>query len=257
MGQVDFGRHSDDYAAYRPGPPDSFYERLDAVITIRGSRSVDLGTGPGLIALALAARGSSVVGLDLSPRQIATAQRVAMERGLAHAVHFAVARAESTGLPAAAFDLITAAQCWHWFDRERALLEVRRILRPGGILSIIHYSYLARRAPVVRETEELILEFNPSWDMAGSTGMYPGYVDEVIDGGLALVEQFCYDHDEEFSHERWRGRMRTCHGVGSGGLSPDQVGRFDQALDELLRTRYPEPLVIPHRVWCTVARSNG
>jgi SAM-dependent methyltransferase len=251
---VDFGRHSEDYAAYRPGPPASFYQRLDAIAPIRGSRSLDLATGPGTIALELAARGSAVVGIDIAAPQVAAARRLSHERHLQDTARFSVASAEHTGLDASAFDLATAGQCWHWFDRDAAMVELHRVLRPGGLLAIAHYSYLAEHSSVARDTEELILEFNPSWTMAGSTGVFPEEVDEVIRAGFELVEAFCYHHDEQFSHDRWRGRMRTCNGVGSGGLAPAEVRRFDAALSRLLRTRYPDPMTVAHRVWCVVAR---
>jgi SAM-dependent methyltransferase len=253
MGNIDFGRHSEDYAAYRPGFPASFYQRIDAITRIRKSRSLDLATGPGTIALELAARGSSVVGIDISAELIATAKRVSKERHLEDKVHFRVASAENTGLDGSSFDLVIAGQCRHWFDSGAAMVEIQRVLRPGGVLAIVNYSYLAEHTPVARETEDLILEFNPSWTMAGSTGMFPERIDEVIHGGFRLVEEFCYDHDEEFSHARWRGRMRTCNGVGSGGLSPSEVLRFDDALSRLLSSKYPDPMVVEHRVWCVVA----
>jgi len=254
MSNVDFGRHSEDYAACRPGLPASFYRRIDAITRIRESRSLDLATGPGTIALELGARGSSVVGIDTSAEQIATAKRLAKERNLEGKVHFRVARAENTGLDAGSFDLATAGQCWHWFDSGAPMVEIQRVLRPGGVLAIVYYSYLAEHSPVARDTEDLILEFNPSWTMAGWTGIFPEQIDEVIYGGFELIEAFCYQHDEEFSHARWRGRMRTCNGVGSGGLSPSEVLRFDAALSRLLTRRYPDPVVVEHRVWCVVAR---
>lgn len=254
MGTIDFGRHSDDYAAYRPGFPASFYHRLDGIIHLNGLRALDLATGPGTVALELAARGCTVTGIDISAGQIATARRVARERKLEARAHFVVAGAEQTGLAANAFDLVTAGQCWHWFDGVAALAEAQRILRPGGVLAIVNYSYLAARSPVARETEELILRFNPTWSMAGSAGMFPELIDEVIHGGFGLIEQFCYDQDETFSHARWRGRIRTCNGVGSGGLAPAEVARFDEALQQLLSVSHPEPMAVPHRVWCIVAR---
>jgi SAM-dependent methyltransferase len=254
MSSIDFGRHSEDYAAYRPGFPASFYKRIGAIVGIRDSRSLDLATGPGTIALELGALGSSVVGIDTSPEQIATAKSVSKERNLEDKVHFRIASAENTGLEASSFDLATAGQCWHWFDSGAAMAEIQRVLRPGGVLAIAHYSYLAEHSPVARDTEDLVLEFNPSWTMAGSTGTFPGRIDELIHGGFRLVEEFCYDHDEEFSHARWLGRMRTCNGVGSGGLSPSEVPRFDDALGRLLRGKYPDPMVVEHRVWCVVVR---
>ncbi|MCH8123705.1 MAG: class I SAM-dependent methyltransferase [Bacteroidetes bacterium] len=254
MSKIDFGRHSEDYAAYRPGFPASFYQRIDAIIRIGESRSLDLATGPGTMALELGARGSSVVGIDISAELIATEKRVSKQRNLEDKVHFRIANAENTGLDASSFDLVTAGQCWHWFDNGAAMAEVQRVLRPRGVLAIAYYSYLAGHSPVARETEELILEFNPSWTMAGSTGIFPKLIEDVIHGGFRLVEAFCYDHDEEFSHARWRGRMRTCNGVGSGDLSPSEVLRFDEALSRLLSRKYPDPVVVEHRVWCVVAR---
>lgn len=254
MSPIDFGRHSEDYAEYRPGFPASFYRRIDALVPISESRSLDLATGPGTLALELATRGSLVVGIDISAEQIATAKRVAQEVDLEDQIHFQVANAEKTGLDASSFDLVTAGQCWHWFDSAAAMAEARRVLRPGGVLVIAHYSYLAEHSPVARDTEELVLELNPAWSKAQESGIYPELIDEVIRGGFRLVEQFCYQQDEEFSHARWRGRIRTCNGVGSGGLSPSEVVRFDEALSRLLKNRYPEPLVVEHRVWCVVAR---
>lgn len=255
MNNIDFGRHSEDYAAYRPGFPASFYRRIDAIAPIGGSRSLDLATGPGTIALELAALGSTVIGIDISADLIAAATRVLKERNLEGRVQFAVASAEKTGLKTSSFDLAAAGQCWHWFDSHAVIVEMQRVLRPNGILVIAYYSYLAEHSPIARDTEDLILEFNPSWTMAGSNGMYPELIDELIHAGFRLVEQFCYHHDEEFTHTRWLGRMRTCNGVGSGGLPPSEVQRFDSELGQLLRKKYPGPMIVEHRVWCVVARN--
>jgi hypothetical protein len=51
--------------------------------------------------------------------------------------------------------------------------------------------------------------------------------------------------------------MRTCNGVGSGGLSPAQVLHFDEALGRLLSDKYPDPMLVEHRVWCVVARKRS
>ncbi len=257
MTPVDFGRRSGDYARHRPGPPPALYDRIDAIMPLAGTRALDLATGPGTLALELAARGAHVVGIDRAPPQIEAAGQAAEERGLNDATEFRVARAEDTGLDTDAFDLVTAGQCWHWFDPEATLGEVRRVLRPGGVLAIVAYSYLAPHSPVAAATEELVLELNPSWTMAGWTGLFPHQIDQIIRGGMAFVESFCFDFVEPFSHERWRGRMRTCNGVGSGGMPTEQVGRFDERLQEMLAERFPEPLEIPHRVWCVVGREPG
>ncbi len=158
MSDIDFGRHSEDYAAWRPGFPASFYQRIDAITRIRESRSLDLATGPGTIALELGALGSSVVGIDTSGEQIATAKRVAKERKLEDKVHFRIASAENTGLDASSFDLVTAGQCWHWFDSDAAMVEMQRVLRPGGVVAIAHYSYLTELASYARSFPSTLWE---------------------------------------------------------------------------------------------------
>ena len=183
MTDVDFGRRSDDYAKYRPGFPSSFYDRLERIIHLTGVGALDLGTGSGVVALELAQRGAAVTGIDLSPNQIDTARRVASERGLEDRARFLFSSAEKIDLPDDSFDLVTAGQCWVWFDRRAVLREVMRLLRPGGLLVVAHYCYLSGRSRIAHMTEQLILKHNPAWTMAGSDGLYPKQIDELQHGG--------------------------------------------------------------------------
>ncbi len=253
---IDFGLRSRDYALHRHGPPARWYERLASFAPIEGSRVLDLATGPGTVALELARRGATVTGIDIAAPQIEAAIHRAEELSLSDRASFRVGRAEDTGADAEAFDLVTSGQSWHWFDAPAAVAEVRRVLRPGGVLAAVAYSYLSEFSAVAADTEALILEYNPGWPMAGWSGLFPGWVHDVVRGGLPLVEQFCWDYDEAYSHEDWRGRIRTCNGVGSGGLPPEEVARFDTALAGLLREKYPDPMPVRHRVWCVVAQKE-
>jgi len=257
-GTYDFGRRAADYARFRPGPPESFFDRLETFIPLAGVDAVDLGTGPGKLALVLAERGANVVGVDCSERQIEAAARAAQERGLADRCVFRTAPAEATGLPDGCADLVVAGQCWGWFDQDRARAEVRRLLRPRGLLAVMHYCYLPRLDDVARRTEALILSHNPAWKHADFDGLYPQRVDALAVGGLEFVEQFCYDYWQPMTHEEWRGRIRTCSGVGSGQMSEEEVARYDGDLAEMLRREHPdEPLSIRHRVWAVIARHDG
>ncbi len=252
---IDFGRRSDDYATFRPGFPDSFYDRLGTHVTFSDTTAVDLGTGPGVVALALAKRGATVTGIDIADNQIAAARRRATELGLDHRAQFRVGRAEDTQLPDESADLVIAGQCWDWFDHDRAMAEVVRLLRPGGTHVIAHFCYLPGRSAVAGRTEQLIIEHNPAWTMGGRDGIYEHHIEAMQVLGMQLVEQFCYDHLQPFTHEQWRGRIRTSNGVGSGVMSDRQVGDFDRALAALLEAEFPaEPLLIEHRVWAVITR---
>lgn len=248
---VDFGRTARDYAAYRPGFPGVFFERLDALGLGRaGQRALDLGTGTGTVARGLSARGCDVVGLDPSEAMLEQAARLAREEGLA--VAWVRGRAEATGQPGAHFDLVCAGQCWHWFDRAQAAREVARVLRPGGHAVIAYFSYLPEAGSIGEATEALVLRHNPAWPMAGHDGRYPPFGDDLASAGLELGPSFDLVLPIGFTHEAWRGRFRACFGVLM--MPPEGMAAFDADLAQLLAERWPEPVVSRHRVWALVAR---
>ncbi len=89
--------------------------------------------------------------------------------------------------------------------------------------------------------------------MAGGTGIHADWTLDAAAGGFTSIETFSFDLDVPYSHEAWRGRMRSCNGVGAT-LSAPAVADFDAALAALLATSFPdEPLAVPHRVWALVA----
>ena len=113
---------------------------------------------------------------------------------------------------------------------------------------ICTFSYLPTPGGVAGRTEDLILAHNPVWTKAGWEGIHPEQVQDLEDGRFNEVESFHYDVDVPFNHARWRGRIRTCNGVGSS-MDSKQVERFDADLAELLATEFQGELVIPHRVF--------
>lgn len=250
----DFGCTSEDYARHRAGFPDSLFERLAAHgIGRPGQAVVDLGTGTGSLARGFARRGCRLVGIDPAEAMLAAARRLDAEAGVQ--VDYRVARAEDTGLPAKAFDVVTAGQCWHWFDRPRAAAEAARILRPDGRLVIAHFDWLPLADNLVQATEELIERHNPAWKMGGGLGVHPLWLRDLGEAGYRELETFSYDLDVPYTPEAWRGRIRASAGVG-GSLPPAQVEAFDAALAALLAARFPDSrLRVPHRVFAVLARA--
>jgi SAM-dependent methyltransferase len=121
-----FGRAAAAYERGRPGYPDDAVDRL--VAALPGRRVVDLAAGTGKLTRALAARGCDVVAVE------PVAEMRALIESPAHAIDGV---AEATGLPAASADAVTVAQAFHWFDAPRALAEIHRVLRAGGVLALI------------------------------------------------------------------------------------------------------------------------
>ena len=98
---------------------------------------LDVGTGAGHLSFALAPLARRVVALDPSAGMLATVRRAAAERGL---LQIETCEAAAAALPfaAASFDLVcTRYSAHHWFDIPRALAEMRRVVKPAGLLLLI------------------------------------------------------------------------------------------------------------------------
>ena len=250
----DFGLAAADYATHRAGFPDSFFERLRAAgIGVAGQRIADVGTGTGTLARGFAAAGCEVVGIDPAEPMIVEARRSAAAAGLD--VAFRVGRAEATGLEDSCRDVVTAGQCWHWFDRRAAADEAARVLAPSGRLVIAHFDWIPLAGNVVEATERLIESHNPGWRLGGGVGMYPQWLPDLGAAGYHAIETWSYDLAVRYTPEGWRGRIRASAGVGAS-LSPEQVANFDRDLAALLMDRFPGPEVSAHhRVFTLVANA--
>jgi len=128
-----FSRHAALYRRYRPALPGEVFAWLAALAPGR-ARAWDAGTGNGQAALLLAEHFDEVVAHDASAAQVA--QATPHPR-----VRYAVATAEGSGLPEASVDCAVSTQALHWFDHDAYYAEVRRVVRPGGIVAGLTYTH--------------------------------------------------------------------------------------------------------------------
>jgi SAM-dependent methyltransferase len=247
-GSVDFGRTADEYRTHRAGFPDRFFDVLShRKWASAGMRALDLGTGTGTVARGLSSLGLTVEALDPSEALMEEARALDAEAGVR--VTYRTGQAEAPGGADRSLDLVTAGQCWHWFDRPRAAAEAFRLLKPGGRIVVAHFDWLPLPGNVVAATEALILRYNPAWTMGGGTGLYPDWFADLAGAGFAGLESFSFDHVQPYTHDAWRGRFRASAGV-KASLSAGAVARFDTELAGMLASRFPgEPMAVPHRVW--------
>src|SRR5882724_13222223 len=199
---VDFGRTASDYARYRAGFPDRFFDRLfhDRVVA-KGDRVLDVGTGTGTVARGLALRGCAVTGLDPSRALLEQAKNLDREAGVE--ILYVESTAEQTGLPSGSLDVVTAGQCWHWFEPDKAAAEAHRLLAPRGRLVIAHFDWLPLPGNVVEATEKLIKQHNPEWKLSGGRGVYSRWLGDVAIAGFENIETFSFDVFTPYSHEAW------------------------------------------------------
>ncbi len=251
--RVDFAATASDYAQHRAGFPDSFFTRLAAMgIGRDGQTVVDLGTGTGDVARGFAARGGRVIGIDRARELLEQARLLDEAAGVR--VDYRVALAEATGLPSGCADVVSAGQCWQWFDRSAAMREASRLLRRDGRLVLAHFDWIPLAGNVVEATERIIKSYNWLWRLDGGNGMHPRWLRELAEAGYRDLESFSYDVDVPYTPEAWRGRVRASSGVAAS-VSPRRVQVIDRALARLLAEEFPaSTLVVPHRVFAVVAR---
>jgi len=109
----------------------------------RGQRLLDVGCGPGTISVDLARRiaPGDVVGIDLAAEVVAQAEEHRREQGIEN-IRFATGDVYSLDHPDATFDVVHAHQVLqHLTDPVRALEELRRVLKPGGLLAVRDSDY--------------------------------------------------------------------------------------------------------------------
>lgn len=120
------------YERGRPGYPDDAVSYLVERLGItEGSDVVELGAGTGKFTELLVHTGARIVAIEP-----VDGMRQALQRNVPTA-RVLDGTAEEIPLPDASADAAIAAQSFHWFDGERALAEVSRVLRPEGRLGLI------------------------------------------------------------------------------------------------------------------------
>ncbi len=120
-----FGNVAELYDRARPSYPDTV---VDALLADGARTVVDVGCGTGIAAGMLAARGCTVLGVEVDGRMAALARARGLEVELA--------AFEDWDPRGRRFDLLTAAQAWHWIDPDIGIRGAAAALQPGGRIGV-------------------------------------------------------------------------------------------------------------------------
>ena len=164
-----FSEKSAGYAQARPTYPDELF-RLLAGWAPGVDRAWDCATGNGQAAIGLARHFRQVEATDASAEQIANA--VPTDR-----VTYSVQPAERTSFPDASFDAVSVAQALHWFDFDRFNAEVRRVLKPRGVILVTSYGWSHVSPAFDADLKRVVLDpIRPHWPPQNAH-IFAGYRD--------------------------------------------------------------------------------
>lgn len=118
-------------AAYERGRPSYPPEAIDWLLPEGAHDVLDLGAGTGKLTTRLVERGLDVIAVDPIPEMLELLSNSLPDTPAL------LGTAEEIPLADNSVDAVLVAQAWHWFDPERAVKEVSRVLRPGGRLGLV------------------------------------------------------------------------------------------------------------------------
>lgn len=126
-----FSKQSEDYKKYRPSYP---MDLIEFIVNLCVEKNIawDCGTGNGQCAWHLADFFETVIASDPSESQIANAFKHPK-------INYRIEKAERSTLNSESVDLVTAAQSVHWFHLDSFYAEIKRVLKPGGVVAFWCY----------------------------------------------------------------------------------------------------------------------
>lgn len=239
----DWGRTSRDYAKYRDIYPQEMYDKIISYgLCTNGQKVLDLGTGTGVLPRNMYKYGASFVGTDISENQIEQAKLLSEEQGMD--IEYFVSSAEDIDYPENKFDVITAFTCFFYFDHEKLLPIIKKILKPGGHLLIGYLAWLPFEDKIAGGSEKLILKYNPNWTGAGEIRR-PAYVPDIYNNYFDIVHNEYFDVQIPFSVNSWNGRIKACRGVGAS-LSDEEITKFEKEHLKMLNRMTENKFTILH-----------
>ncbi|MBA3417730.1 MAG: class I SAM-dependent methyltransferase [Geodermatophilaceae bacterium] len=221
------------YAAARPDYP---FEALVWLLPAAAGRVLDLGAGTGKLTRQLVDRQLDVVAVEPSPEMGAELTAYVPEAELREGA------AEAIPLPDADVDAVLVGQAFHWFDRERALPEIVRVLRPGGRLGLL-WNFDDDSEPWVDALA------NTTETTARANQREP---DVITDEHFIDVETAEFAHGQRLDRRSLRGLIQT----HSFYLIQDEAGRAEviRRIDEFVSTHPDlvgrESFVLPYVTRC-------
>ena len=208
---------ADFYASGRPTYPRLLARRVADLVGLNGSQTVvDLGTGPGFLALDFHPFAKKVIGIDPEPAMLRAARRNALQAGVE--IEFVEGSSHDLGPRFGRLHLVTIGRAFHWMDRPRTLEALDALIESAGAVALFQESYPPVPANAWHPAFRAIVEHYGAEDPAlEHTGRNKDHEAVLLDSAFSHLErvavleprQTSIEHivDRSLSYGRaWQGR---------------------------------------------------
>jgi len=176
----------DEYEQYRERYPPKIIEILTAKCELQREHLVaDVGAGTGMLAELFLENGNSVVALEPNNEMRGACERLAT---VWPGFMVKKATAEDTGLDDVSVDFVSVGRAWHWFDRDKALKEFRRILRPGGWVVLVSNRRNQNGSVRAEAFENILMELGRDYRETHKETRRMSEITPLFPGGVTIRE---------------------------------------------------------------------
>jgi SAM-dependent methyltransferase len=236
--RLSFGSVATDYDRYRPSPPPA---ALDWLIPPGAQAILDLAAGTGAVTRKLIGRAPRVIAVEPDQRMRAVLS------ARCPGAEVLAGRGEAIPLPDASVDAVVISSAWHWLDPERAVPEITRVLRAGGVLGVM---WIARdaRVPWVAKFNRLARESREA------DRRHRRRREVTVPAGTALSAP--EEHTAEYSRPMTKDDLAGLLGTYSGVITLDAQRRaeFSERVRAFLDRQPWEQIDLP--LTCRCLRST-
>ena len=237
--KFDFGKTSEEYAKYRDIYPQEVFDKLyELGVGRAGTNWLDLGTGTGVIPRGLAKYGANIVGIDIAENQIKQAEKLSKEY---NNIQYKVCSAEDIDYADGTFDVITACQCFWYFDPNIIVPKIKSLLKTEGRFLKLYMTY-AKGDEIASSSWAMAKEINTNWSGGSAVkDLTTHYFNEPQMDSILV--------DIPFTRESWHGRMMASRGV-MASMDKNMVERFHEKHFAYMES-LPEQFIVKHKAFFT------
>jgi ubiquinone/menaquinone biosynthesis C-methylase UbiE len=254
MNVANFGVVAESYARSRNDIPHQLFEGLFLRnISFDGKRIADIGCGTGALTRKIKIRNGNVTGIDPSPELIEKARVISEKEYLP--IEYHLGNAENTSLESNSYNIVTVLRAWHWFNRDDAIKEVKRILKSKGTLLVMDSGFDGESSLYIQTLSVLKKYIRSGNKPAGSkahskqriNGFPVEWFEEWRQHELDVRDFYKFNYTVNFTNEEWVDRVASLSWMTELDEEDRQASTFE--LLDYLKVQYGENAIhiVPHQ----------